>query len=362
MPATGLRSRAAIARARMVGLGLWNTRADAQARTPADVVRNLVAMQAQEHAYARWSIGQRCGASASVVDADFDAGRILRTHVLRPTWHYATPDDLRWLLALTGRRIDAANRLRYQELGLDARTRRRATDVIAATVAGGPATRRELVHALERRRIATKGQRIAHLLLHAELHAVICSGPMRAAQHTYVPFDDRVPGGPGISEEEAGAELARRWFTTRGPASVRDFAWWSGLPVPVARDALASVRAELSSVERDGHTYWFAELPRPPRAPRGPGMDLVQCFDEVIISYSETRDVLTTPSVSFPVPRHVDGFTHVVLGDGQLLGHWRTHRAPGSLEVETRVGRALDDREQRALDAAVARYERFMRT
>jgi hypothetical protein len=339
----------------MVGLGLWRS----PGREPADVVGHLVAMQAQEHGYGRWSVGQRCGAPASVVDAAFDAGRILRTHVLRPTWHYATPADLRWLLALTGRRIDAANRRRYEELELDARTRRRATDVIAQTVAKGPATRRDLAQALERRRISTEGQRIAHLLLHAELHMVVCSGPMQGAQHTYVPFDDRVPPGSTPSDDEAAAELARRWFTTRGPASLRDFGWWSRLPAAVARAALESVRDELSSFAADGRTYWFGE---PARVPKGPRVDLVQCFDESIISYTETRDVLATPTVSFPVPLHVDGFTHVVLCDGRLLGHWRVHRGAGGATVETRLARPVDDRERAALDAAVARYEEFART
>src|SRR5262249_51199174 len=138
-------------------------------------------------------------------------------------------------------------------------------DVIAQTVATGPATRRELAHALERRRISTDGQRIAHLLLHAELQMVVCSGPMQGAQHTYVPFDDRVPRGPSASNEEAASELARRWFTTRGPASWRDFGWWSGLPAAAARGALESVQGELSSFAVDGRTLWFAELPRSPR-------------------------------------------------------------------------------------------------
>jgi hypothetical protein len=350
-------SSESIARARMVGLGLWR----ASGGAPAEVVSHLVAMQAQEHAYARWSVGQRCGAPASVVDAAFDDGRILRTHVLRPTWHYATPDDLRRLLALTGPRIDAANRRRYEELGLDPRTRRRATDVIAQTVAAGPATRRDLVRALERRRISTEGQRIAHLLLHAELHMVVCSGPMQGAQHTYVPFDDRVPPGSVPSGDEAAAELARRWFTTRGPASLRDFGWWSGLPAAVARAALESIRRELTSFEVDGRTYWSGARPR---IPKGPYVDLVQCYDEAIISYTETRAVLTTPEVSFAVPRHVDGFTHVVLCDGRLVGHWRVHRSGrgSGVEVETRLARALDEPEEAALAAAVARYKAFTRT
>jgi len=339
----------------MVTLGLWRPRA----KDPKGVVGRLVAIQAQEHAYARWSVGQRCNAPASVVDAAFDAGEVVRTHVLRPTWHYANPADLRWLLELTGRRLDAVNARRYDELDLDARTLRRATDVIADVVAAGPATRGELADELQRRRISPGGQRLPHLLFHTELQMVVCSGPMRGKEHTYMSFDDRVPAGPTFTEEEALAELARRWFTTRGPASIRDFRWWSGLPAAQALAALGAAASELSSYEQDGRTYWFAESPRPPKGPR---VDLVQCYDETIISYTETRDVLATAAVSFPVPRSLDGFTHVLLCDGRLAGHWRVQRLRGGVEVETRLARAFDARERAALDAAVARYEEFVRT
>jgi hypothetical protein len=338
----------------MVGLGLWRP-----ATEPGAVVAGLLAMQAQEHAYARWSVGQRCGASASVVDAAFDAGELLRTHVLRPTWHYATPADLRWLLELTGPRLEAANARRDAELVLDPRTLSRAADVIADVVSDGPATRRELAHALQRRRISPADQRMPHILFHTELRMLVCSGPMRGREHTYVPFDDRVPPGPGYTEDEALAELARRWFTTRGPASVRDFAWWAGLPAGQARRALAAVQAELSSFERDGIQYWFAERHR---GVRGPRVDLVQCYDETIISYTETRSVLATEEVSFKVPGSCDGFTHVLLCDGRLLGHWRVRRSRGGgIDVETRLARAIDDREQAALHAATARYVAFWR-
>ena len=350
------RTRESAARARMVGLGLWRP----AATDPKGVVERLVAMQAQEHAYARWSVGQRCGASASVVDAAFDAGGILRTHVLRPTWHYTSPADLRWLLALTGPRLEAANARRDAELDLDARTLRRATDVIADAVATGPATRRELADELQRRRISPADQRMPHILFHAELRMLVCSGPMRGKEHTYVPFDDRVPAGPTFTEDGALAELARRWFATRGPASLRDFRWWSGLPAGPASAALAAVAPELSSYEQDDRTYWFADAAR---APKGPQVDLVQCYDEAIISYSETRDVLATEQVTFKVPGSSDGFTHVLLCDGVLLGHWRVRRlSRGEVELETRLARAIDDREQAALDAAVARYEQFVRT
>jgi hypothetical protein len=216
---------------------------------------------------------------------------------------------------------------------------------------------------LARKKVSPDGQRMPHLLLHAELHGAVCSGPMHGAQHTYVPFDDRVPAGPDYSEDDALAVLARRWFATRGPASLRDFAWWSGLPTAPARRALASVEAELSSFERDGVTYWFADVGRgAARGLRHPRVDLVQCYDETIISYTETRGVLHTADVAFKVPGSLDGFTHVLLGDGQLLGRWRVRRAGGTTEVETRLARDVDDRERAALAAAVGRYEKFIRT
>jgi len=179
--------------------------------------------------------------------------------------------------------------------------------------------------------------------------------------HTYAAFDARVP--PGIAHEGAGAlaELARRWFTTRGPATLRDFAWWSGLPTADARAGLAAAAEEsgLRSFERDDRTYWFGDVAR--RA-RGTHVDLVQCYDETIISYTQSRDVLQTAAVAFPVPRSIDGFVHVVLCDGRLLGHWRVARSRHGDAVETRIARTLDDREEAALAAAVARYEEFERT
>src|SRR5262249_6865295 len=150
-------------------------------------VGRLVAMQGQEHAYARWSVAQRAAGSpdGGMLDADFDAGRFLRTHVLRPTWHYVAPEDLGWLIALSGPIVDARNARRYRELELDAATLRTANDVMAGAVAAGPRTRHQLGAELERRGIAVTGQRLPYLLMHAELRAVLCSGPMVGRQHTY---------------------------------------------------------------------------------------------------------------------------------------------------------------------------------
>lgn len=343
-----------IARRRMRALGLWGPCLP----TPGDVVAHLTAIQAQEHALACWSVAQRTSSSpvTSVLDAAFDEGRILRTHVLRPTWHFVAPVHLRWLLGLSGPRVDAGNARRYRELGLDPRTLARAKDVIAEAVLAGPRTRRELADVLERHRISAAGQRIAYIVMHAELTAVICSGPMRGRQHTYAAFDQRVPPGSGPQGDEALAELACRYFATRGPATLNDLVWWSGLNTADARRGLDMVSPAMSARVIGERTYWFTDHGDARADPR---IDLVQCYDEAITSYRQTRDVLQTQSVRFAVPRHIDGFTHVLLLDGRLLGHWRAVHSRNATRVDTRIDKSLDREQRDALADAIDRYRRY---
>jgi len=338
----------------MVAQGLWRSHGD----DPQEAVRHLTAMQAQEHSYARWSVAQRAGMPLGVraIDRAFDEGRILRTHVLRPTWHYVAPQDLDWLMKLSGPRVHARNARGYAALGLGAKVLARTSDIIAKAVDGAPQTRKDIAAILERKGISVAGQRIAYILMHAELHAMICSGPMRKKQHTYAAFYDRVPRATGPEGDDALAHLALRFFTTRGPATLTDFVWWSGLGTADARRALEVAGSRLVSRPVDSRTYWFAEQ----TVPRvSPAVDLVQCFDEAIISYSQTRDILQTRLAAFPVPRHIDGFTHVVLLDGRLLGHWRPVQHRESLSVETRIQKNLNRREKIALADAIDRYVAF---
>lgn len=313
-------------------------------------------MQSQVHGYARWSVAQRIAGSPtdSVIDAAFDEGSILRTHVLRPTWHYVAAEDLGWLMRLSGPRVDAGNASMYRTLGLDSATFERSNDVIARCVEAGPRTRKELFAMLDAHGLSTPNNRGVHMLMHAELTSVIRSGPMRGKQHTYAAFDQRSSVSNGPEGDEALAVLAWRYFSTRGPATVKDFAWWSGLNMPSARRGLELANSRLESWEVDGRTYWFVDQDVPPANRQA--VDLVQCYDEMIVSYSESRDVLQRSEMSFPVPRYIDGYQHVALLEGRLLGHWRV--TPGG-SVETRISVQLDADRQSALDRAIERYQRF---
>ncbi len=273
--------------------------------TPAEVVGHLTAVQAQDHPYARWSVAQRLAGppTAKVVDAAFDEGLFVRTHVLRPTWHYVAATDLGWLMRVSGPRVDAGCARQFALLGLDDRTLGQSNEVIAHSVRAGPRTRRELVTDLEEHGISTAGLRTTHILLHAELTSVVCSGPKQGKQHTYAAFDQRAGVRQGPEGEEALGELAWRYFSTRGPATALDFSWWAGLKRADARAGLEVVRSRLAAREVDGRTYWFAErdVPRLPGSrTRKPRVDLLQCFDEMVVSYGESRQLMQTEYTRFP--------------------------------------------------------------
>jgi hypothetical protein len=261
--------------------------------TPVEAVRWSGAVQAQEHAEALWSLGMRLhGHDEAAVQAACDRGEIIRTHILRPTWHFVAADDLRWMLRLTGPRVMAKTAGRLRDLGLDDATLARIYDVLSNTLADGePRTRRELSAVLQAAGIDPSGQRIAHAVGQAELSGVLCSGPRRGWQHTYVPLDDRVPPAPERAREDDVAELALRFFRSHGPATLRDFAWWSGLTIADGRTGVAAVGDALESVDDERGTPWIAAAGGSAAPPDPPAALLLGTYDEIVVAYRDLRTV-----------------------------------------------------------------------
>jgi winged helix DNA-binding protein len=324
--------------------------------TPREVVRWLAALQAQEFALAKWSVAQRTrGATRSDVERAFDDGVILRTHLLRPTWHFVLGDDIRWLLEVTAPRVHALNAYYYRQHELDKKVVTKSNTLIAKALEGGTQlTRQELAAALKRGGIRASGERLAYIAMRAELDAVVCSGAMRGKQHTYALLDERAPQAKPRGAEASLAELTRRYFTSRGPATLKDFMTWSSLTAAKGREGLALVAGELESRAVDGVTYWLApESPAARRSPK-PVVDLVQGYDEIIMSYSESRDDSLRAGVG------TAPFYHAVLLDGRLIGHWRPTAKRNSTLLEIVLKRALEPAEAKALDAAVDAYAHFV--
>ncbi|MET3367214.1 UNVERIFIED_CONTAM: hypothetical protein ABIE34_000435 [Jeotgalibacillus campisalis] len=355
---------------------------------PGDVVRNLLAVQSQEFPYARWTLAQRSSTSASsmVTAAEVEQavadGTILRTHILRPTWHFVHRDDLGWLMALSADRLHQGNKGMYRQTGIDEDSAAKSGRILAAAVADGAhKTREELAEALGQSGLPSKGLGFIYHLMHAEISGVLVSGsPVRSAggalKQTYALFDERVPD-PALlpltheGREQALGRLALRYFTSRGPATVKDCAAWSGLTMKDIKrgiDVAGDISpGSLGSVQIDGLGFYLASEevealrsgvhPSPVKDSGVPRMDLIQCYDEYVMGYSQSRHFLGGTAPYFPED---NGPMHVVLLDGRLAGWWRHGFSGGTCEVDVRMNQPPTAEEQAALQSEVDRYGRFL--
>jgi hypothetical protein len=327
-------------------------------RTPLEVVTHFGAVQSQELAPAMWALGLRAKglAQADVVRA-YDAGEILRTHVLRPTWHFVAADDLRWMLGLSAPRLWPAARAQQAKIGVtrDIVARSRRT-IERALRDEGPLTRTELVERMRRDGLPLEGQQGYHLTFDAELECLICSGPLRGKHVTFDLLDRRVPAAEPIERDQALETLTRRYFTSHGPATERDCAWWSGLTLGDVRRAISILGADLESVEYEGIRYVVAPSRMPP-APRGPLAHLLPCFDELTVAYAK-RGAVAGPDAPKGEPPGAF-LTDLVVIDGVRVGTWK-RVARGPEPVTLALGRRLSAAEKSAVDKAVGSYRRFV--
>ena len=323
------------------------------------VVGSFAAMQAQEFVPAKWSVAQRSvGVTEAAVNKSFADGKILRTHVLRPTWHFVRREDIRWLVDLTRPRVHQLNANSYRRFGLDDDVFAKCNALFRRTLSrGAQLTRKELAVVLEKAGITASGLRLGYILMGAELDSVIVSGTLSGKQQTYALFDDRVPDTKTFGRDEALAELAKRYFAMRGPATIKDFAQWSSLTAADARSGLSMIKSQVERLDVDGRTYWAVPSAAVP-APKSPVINLIQGYDEYVMSYSESKDVLfrTGEQSSGGDPTYL----HTILLDGQMIGHWKHTSRSRSVEVETVFYRRLTAVELRALDWAVDQFGRFM--
>lgn len=330
-------------------------------KTPEEVVRWLCAVQSQDYGPAKWSIAERTqGIDDAAMDRAFNDGAILRTHVLRPTWHFVLPEDIRWVLEATGPRVQALNAYMYRQEELDKTILNRSSELIARTLEGGVhLTRQEVGGVLERAGIVASRFRLAYILMNAELNAIVCSGPLKGKQHTYALVDERAPQAKSLGYDEALAELTLRYYAGHGPATVKDLKSWSSLTAADVGKGLEMVGPQLEHEVIDGLTYWYAGSPQKHKI-RSPTVHLLQAYDEYIMGYSESRHVLDIARVA-ELPRQGSAaFNHVVTLDGQLAGHWKRTLKKNSVKIEVALYRPFTADQIRALQAAVDAHGAYL--
>lgn len=329
---------------------------------PEEAVRALGAVQAQDYAGAKWALGLRLrDVSEAQVEQAFAAGLILRTHVLRPTWHFVTPGDIRWLLALTAPRVHTANASYYRKSELDQAIFTRSHKALTKALRDGQQlTRDELRVVLQRAGINTEGDfRMNYLMMRAELDGIICSGPRRGKQFTYALLEERVPPTKAWERAEALSELTRRYFATRGPATLQDFAWWSGLTMADVKQGVAQIESELAQEEIDGKKYWCGAGSSSPAPAAQPVAHLLPNYDEYFIGFKDRSAIMQLLRAYAPDELQRALGAHIVVIDGQVVGGWKRTLKRFEVVVELNLLTSQTPTENRALIDAVNQYGLF---
>ncbi|HUW05678.1 MAG TPA: winged helix DNA-binding domain-containing protein [Williamwhitmania sp.] len=331
----------------------------ARFKTAREVVGWMGAMQAQDFNMVKWAVGVRLpGATINTVDDAFNSGDILRTHLLRPTWHLVASDDIRWMLHLTAPRIKTSLRSRHKELELTEAIVAKSNDAMVRALEDRHLTREELVGVLTGIRIPTDENRASHLLLRAELEGLICSGAGRDGKYTYALLDSRATSIGALHREEALALLARRYFLSHGPATLQDFAWWSGLSATDARNGLESIRCELVSETVGEDLFWFASSFAPPVLANDKAF-LIPAFDEFIISYRSRNASMS--EVNLPKAVSNNGiFRPVIVTNGQVSGLWKRTVKGNKVMMEMKLFRHHNKEELQWVAGAAESFGHFL--
>ncbi|MFE5672636.1 winged helix DNA-binding domain-containing protein [Agromyces sp. NPDC056523] len=343
-------------------LARWRLHSQLLAAPVADaeqVVRTLLGVQAENPSQSAWAVATRTAASdQDDLGGAIASGRVLRTHVLRPTWHYVHADDAKWLLDLTAPRVLPVIDQQVQGLG---ERMSPLIDLLTTTLAEHPGrTRSDLadIVAERERGTALTGFQLMLLMAHLEMHAIVCSGVPRDGEHTYALFADRVPDPRRLDRDEALAELALRYFTSHGPATDRDLAYWATLTLTDARRGreLAAAGDHLDSFEHDGRTFWHA--PRDIPSSAEPAGHLLQMLDEMYRGYQDSRWVLDADGLVGRGARAPA--IGMALVEGQLVAGMKRTLSAKAVTFEIRPYRALRKPELGAIRDAADRYGDYL--
>jgi hypothetical protein len=339
---------------RLINQRLTGTKFD----KPEDVVNWFGAVQSQDYAAAKWALGLRL---KNAVDQDienaFNRGDILRTHIMRPTWHFVMPQDIRWMLELTAPRVKFLLAHYDRKLETTAKIILRTNRLITQALKGDKhLTREELGDHLKRNKIVARGQKLGHIVMHAEQDGIICSGPKSGKQFTYALLEERVLKTKKLTRDQALSKLALKYFTSHGPAQLKDFAWWSGLSVKDASAGLDSIKSKLVSEAADQKTYWSVLSKK--TTPKFCAF-LLSIFDEYTIAYKDRSDLSQANDIERTISMG-NALTSVIIINGKVAGTWKRTLSKNSVKVKLSPFRKLHKIEHVALQDAVIKYGKFI--
>lgn len=305
----------------------------AEPTSPSELVDWMGAMQAQDYEMSKWAMGVRLSHhTEGSIEAALNNGDILRTHVLRPTWHLVSPTNIRWMLELSAPQIEKIVAGYNQRLGLDYSIRHKSNQIIEKALTEQPnLTRNELMQVLENHGIIASDIRAAHIMFHAELTGLVCSGIRKGKQITYALLDKRAPLTQPLHKEEALAKLAKLYFQSHSPATLKDFSWWSGLSVTESRKAIDNIKDQLETWQVDKTVYYVFPSKTYETIPKD--IVLLPAFDEYMVSYTD-RSAALDPRFMKQAISSNGIFTPIIVHHGKVIGTWKRKLKPKFIEIE----------------------------
>ena len=297
--------------------------ASSEFKSPGETVRWMGAIQAQDYAMSKWAVGVR------LMDPDilnfqsaYDNGEIIRIHVLRPTWHLVSSDDIYWMLELSSPKVKSSLKTRHRQLELSDAIINMTQNILEKKLTGGISlTREEVAAEFNKEKIRTDENRLSHILFCAEMEGLVCSGPVKRDKLTYSLLHERVPQKKDLLKDEALAELAKRYFNSRSPATLEDFIWWSNLSATDARNALEFIKPCLMSETTDSGKYWFPDSFSSKKI-TGKQVHLLPAYDEFLISYRDRSSSLSGVHNKKTISNNGIFYPTIVI-NGQVSGLWK---------------------------------------
>lgn len=343
---------------RLVSQRLYET----SSNSPEEIVQHLGAMQAQDYAMAKWAIGARCDATEAAIEEAINSAKIIRTHILRPTWHFVAAKDIHWMLDLSAPQVKRFTASAAKKYGYDSKKLDQINLAIEKMLAGNnPMTRDEIMQELNIKKTSSEDFLSAAIMMNAELDGLVCNGKMKGKQITYALLEEKVSRPKAkLTKEEALAKLAKRYFESHGPATLFDFSWWSGFPPTICKKSINAIELQLNSIHIEDQTYWFGKDVQEAKNLRE-SVHFLPAFDEILISY-KTREA------SILVEHQAKAFTNngifkpIILENGKVIGTWKRTIKKDHAKIETQFFNVTEWKKKTALFEGIKSFENYLGT
>lgn len=326
---------------------------------PHEIVSWMGAMQSQALDMAKWAIGTRLeNRNVKDIDEALNTGEIIRTHILRPTWHFVSAEDIHWMFDLSNPRLKPIYRSYAKTFGADESLIYHVVPLLEKVLVGGKhLTKQEIGDALSEQDIKLDEGHLQLTISYAEMEGIIVNGRQKGNKQTFTLFEEWVPRKKTICKEEALECLVRRFFTSHGPATIHDFIWWSGLTATECRQAIEMIRADFICETINGRDFWMRNDTKSPSVDKDFAL-LLPPFDEFVVSYKNRSEIIEEAHYAKVMTKN-GLFSPTIMLNGEIIGSWKKVSQKGSSRIELSFFEKTPKKKQDLFKSEIKRLEYF---